>query len=174
MRASVVLICLIGFYSSAQAQTLADCVESTAIAAAIVNTMPSGADGARDTIKQSLEECGIGWQDELHFYIATLEPETEDQYSNIQFFSSLVDTPGAAYTGSLDNCGQIPDAPNVPDGHLASLLQMQRAQADIRAYVDTMETILDCINHYHEWIVAEMERTARAFNDEIERFRERR
>jgi hypothetical protein len=81
-------------------------------------------------------------------------------------------------------------APILPDGRRASLTEMEDAQIGVRAFITASEAYLECLSEVidggslddvhevaavseHNEIVAAMERTAEAFNQELRKFRAR-
>jgi hypothetical protein len=70
----------------------------------------------------------------------------------------------------------IAERPEVPNGEVATIEQMQEARAAVAAYVDAMEAYLECVEppaFQHNYIVTRLEGVADEFNAQRERFVQR-
>jgi len=82
--------------------------------------------------------------------------------------NAVADCPSAAPT----------QAPAIPDGVIASEQLMLDAMVDVRSYVQTIETYLDCSNFIlsdrrHDELVHKARDAAGAYNRELLRFQQR-
>lgn len=94
-----------------------------------------------------------------------------------------------ASVGAFAAC-ENPPVVSVPDGSTATMDQLLQAQADVKAYVASMEAYLACLNQELETAgddapaefkslmttryntaVSEMEAVAQAFNDQVRAYR---